>query len=192
VGNLEADLGGTEMEDALVSTFGLAQSVSGDLLLITDGDISSIEDAVKVARESGHRIFAVGIGSSPSEGLLHRMAEETGGACDFVAPGEAVEPAVLRMFARLRSPRLSDLRLEWPDGTQALWTTALPLSVFSGDTVNVYAGFARKPNGAVRLHGRPAGQAHLVEVGVLPWPQSCRTAIACRASPPLRASTPLP
>jgi Ca-activated chloride channel family protein len=73
------------------------------------------------------------------------------------------------MFARLRSPRLSDLRLEWPDGTQALWTTALPLSVFSGDTVNVYAGFARKPNGEVRLQGRPAGQAHLVEVGRAPF-----------------------
>ncbi len=110
VGALEADLGGTEMEAALASTFQIAQDASSDVLLVTDGQISAIDATLASAQASGHRVFVVGIGSSPAESHLRRLAEATGGACDFVAPGEAVEPAVLRMFARLRSARLSDLR----------------------------------------------------------------------------------
>ena len=105
---LQADLGGTEMEKALDSTLALAGDAEAspgagegaapvDLLLITDGQIHAIDRTVAKARALGHRVFVVGIGSAPAEGVLRRLAEETGGACDFVAPGEAVEPAVLRM-----------------------------------------------------------------------------------------------
>ncbi|MFS2055667.1 VWA domain-containing protein, partial [Variovorax sp. CT11-76] len=104
IGALQADLGGTEMESALASTFALGAGASSDVLVVTDGEISAIDATVESARASGHRVFVVGIGSSPAESHLRRLAEATGGACDFVAPGEAVEPAVLRMFARLRSP----------------------------------------------------------------------------------------
>lgn len=152
---LRADLGGTEMEAALLSTFALTCTTPKDgpvdVLLITDGEIHAIEQTLESARASGHRIFVVGAGSSPAEGLLRRLAEVTGGACDFVAPGEAVEPATLRMFARLRSHRLVDLRLEWPEGSSPTWGTAPPASVFDGDTVNVFAGFGTKVDGVARL-----------------------------------------
>ncbi len=111
IGALDADLGGTEMEGALVSTCALAHGGDSDLLLVTDGEVEAIDRLIETARSSGHRVFVVGIGASPAEGHLRRLAAATGGACDFVAPGEAVEPAVLRMFARLRSPRLTDLSL---------------------------------------------------------------------------------
>lgn len=104
IGALQADLGGTEMREALVSTCALPHEGDTDLLLVTDGEIEAIEPLIETARTSGHRVFVVGIGASPAEGHLRRLAAATGGACDFVAPGEAVEPAVLRMFARLRSP----------------------------------------------------------------------------------------
>lgn len=106
VGVLEADLGGTEMESALASTFNLDSASGADVLLVTDGQISDIDGTIEAARVSGHRLFVVGVGSSPAESHLRLLAEATGGACDFVAAGEAVEPAVMRMFARLRSPRL--------------------------------------------------------------------------------------
>lgn len=161
---LQADLGGTEMEKALDSTLALAGDASVspgagegaapvDLLLITDGQIHAIDRMVAKARALGHRVFVVGIGSAPAEGVLRRLAEETGGACDFVAPGEAVEPAVLRMFARLRSQRMAFLELAWPAGAKPLWMSALPGSVFDGDAVTVWARFAQVPDGTVRLIG---------------------------------------
>jgi len=161
---LQADLGGTEMEKALDSTLALAGDAEAspgagegaapvDLLLITDGQIHAIDRTVAKARALGHRVFVVGIGSAPAESVLRRLADETGGACDFVAPGEAVEPAVLRMFARLRSQRMAFLELAWPAGAKPLWMSALPGSVFDGDAVTVWARFAQVPDGTVRLIG---------------------------------------
>lgn len=165
VGALRADLGGTDMQAALQSTLQLAHSVRSDVLLVTDGQIGSVDAVIAAARGSGHRVFVVGIGSSVVQSHLQHLAAATGGACDFVAPGEAVEPAVLRMFARLRSPHLEDLRLEWPGQVQPLWATALPSAVFDGDTVKVFAGFAQVPEGAVQLLGRAGPAGHELELG---------------------------
>lgn len=153
IAGLQADLGGTEMEAALRSTFMLAQTVPSDILIVTDGEIDAIDSTIESAKASGHRVFVVGIGSSPAESHLHRLAEATLGACDFVAPGEAVEPAVLRMFTRLRSPRLTNLTVMWPEGTTPEWVSPLNAAVFDGDTINVFALLRHEPTGAVHLLG---------------------------------------
>ncbi len=165
VAELQADLGGTEMEGALTSTFALAQNGSSDVLLVTDGEISAIDRTIESAKTSGHRVFVVGIGSSPAENHLRRLAAATGGACDFVAPGEAVEPAVLRMFARLRSPRLADLSLVWSGGAAPQWVSPLLPAIFDGDTVNIFAWFRNSPAGEVRLLGRRSQGAVAEEIG---------------------------
>ncbi len=136
---LDANLGGTEMEAALVSTIALAHKGQSDILLVTDGEIYGIEQVIAVATQSGHRVFVVGIGASPAEAHLRRLAMATGGACDFVAPGEDVEPAVLRMYSRLRSSRASQLRLEWPAGTVVRWAQPMPEHAFADDALNVCA-----------------------------------------------------
>ena len=165
VGALSADLGGTQMEAALASTFALAHTVNSDILLVTDGEISAIDSTIELAKNSGHRLFVVGIGSSPVETHLRRLAEATGGACDFVAPGKAVGPAVVRMFARLRSPRLTALSLEWPAGVVPDWVSPLLPSVFDGDTVNVYAFLAQVPEGEVHLLGQRNRDDTAQEIG---------------------------
>ena len=136
---LQADLGGTEMNDAILSTLALPGARQCDVLLITDGDIHAIDAVIESAEQSGHRFFVVGIGSSVSEGLLRRLALQTGGSCEFVAPGETVGPAIERLFARMRSPSVQDVRVEWPEGCHEHTTTELPLSVFEGDDITVFA-----------------------------------------------------
>ncbi len=162
---LDADLGGTEMESTLTSTFALAHTAASDVLLVTDGEISAIDPTIEAAKASGHRVFVVGIGSSPAETHLRRLADATGGACDFVAPGETVEPSILRMFARLRSPRLNDVTVVWPEGFTPEWVTSIPKSVFDGDTVNLFSMAKQTPVGTVRLMGRVANDSALVEIG---------------------------
>ena len=148
---LDANLGGTEMEEALVSTFALAQTGNCDVLLVTDGEISAIDATIAAAKASAHRLFVVGIGSSPAETHIRRLALETGGACDFVAPGEAVRPAVLRMFHRLRSSRMERVQLQWPAGISPTWHSPVDGSVFDGDAINVLAHFDKPFSGEVRL-----------------------------------------
>ncbi|HQQ71928.1 MAG TPA: VIT domain-containing protein, partial [Alicycliphilus sp.] len=75
VGALQADLGGTEMQAALASTFALGGH--SDLLLVTDGGIHAVDATIAAARASGQRVFVVGIGASPAEPLLRRLAEAT-------------------------------------------------------------------------------------------------------------------
>ncbi|ENO91588.1 von Willebrand factor type A [Thauera sp. 28] len=74
-----------------------------------------------------------------------------------------MEPAVLRMFARLRSQRMASLALAWPVGATLLWMSALPGSVFDGDAVTVWARFAQMRDGVVGLFGSTA-QARTLEL----------------------------
>lgn len=136
---LKADMGGTNMNEAIQSCLALPSAYPCDLLLITDGHIHAIDEVIESAKQSGHRFFVVGIGSSVSEGLLRRLAEETGGSCEFVAPGEQVESAILRLYRRLRSPAVLEARVQWPDGCELKAASRLPKNVFGDDVITVLA-----------------------------------------------------
>mgnify|MGYP000258117448 FL=1 len=167
IGELQADMGGTEMLDAITSTFALAHSSPCDVLLITDGQIHGIDDMIKQAKDSRHRVFSVGIGSSPSDNLLRRLAVETNGACDFVAEGEAVEPAIVRMFNRLRSPAVTKVSVQWPEGFIPKLLTKVDSTAFDGDTLHASAWFSTKPTGRITLLGQLFGQNTVQELGTV-------------------------
>ena len=149
----EASLGGTEMEGALRAVFGLAVDSrfgNADVLLITDGEIWQTQEMVTAARASNHRVFVIGVGSSPAEAVLRSLAEATGGACEFATPGEALEAAALRMLGRMRQQPWRDVRIDW--GVPTEWQSPLPTGVFAGDTVIAFAGIAgAAPATTVRL-----------------------------------------
>ncbi len=105
--NLQADLGGTEIDLALKEVIALDNFEQGEsnnavILLITDGDVWDIEQTITTVRTSGHRIYAVGVGSAPAESLLKEMAEVTGGACELVTPRESMQKAVERLLLQIR------------------------------------------------------------------------------------------
>jgi Ca-activated chloride channel family protein len=72
IDGIQADLGGTEMQEALEAVFALplsAEHRGADVLLITDGEIWQADELIAAARKSGHRVFAIGVGSAPAEGV---------------------------------------------------------------------------------------------------------------------------
>lgn len=143
VDGLKADMGGTEMNSALEGVMSLKHSRPSDVLLITDGEVYAIDDILATAKSSGHRMFVVGIGSSPAEGLLRRLASDTGGSCEFVSAGESAGTAVLRMFNRMRGPSMADLRVVWKNAGEAELLNELPTAVFDSDTVTLFAKLSR-------------------------------------------------
>jgi len=149
----EADLGGTEINEALLSTFSIKSSAKGNrdvsVLLITDGDVWNIEETVSTAARSGHRIFAIGLGSSPAESLLRDLAEQTGGACELVSPNEDISSAIVRMFRRMRAAQANDLQLDW--GCMPSWQSPLPKQIYDGETVHVFAVFQDAPTSVPML-----------------------------------------
>jgi Ca-activated chloride channel homolog len=154
----EADLGGTELHGALVTVFGpqsKGTAARADVLLITDGEVWDVEPTVRAARASGHRLFVVGVSSSPSESLLRELAEHSGGACGLVTPNEDIAGAITRMVRRLRAARDIALRLDW--GQPVLWQSPLPQQVFDGETLHVWARLEQPLKAAPTLHWSVAG-----------------------------------
>jgi Ca-activated chloride channel family protein len=153
---LQADMGGTEMEQALAAAFDLRGGAGeANVLLITDGEIYEHERLVRRAAQSGHRVFTVGVGHAVAEAFLTRLAAKTGGACELVAPQEGMSERVLQQFQRMRQPKLDAVSLNWP--APPVWTTPLPVAVFAGDTVQVFAGFTDPVDGHVNLHWHGTG-----------------------------------
>lgn len=156
VGGLDADLGGTEMLSALQAVFGAEpgrqEGQMADVLLITDGETWDRDAIVAAARASGHRIFVIGVGSSPSEILARGIAESTGGFASFAAPCEDVAPVIARHLARMRLPRVIEARLHLPGTLRWQCPAQLEPATFAGDTLHVFAGLDA---------ARPGADAHL-------------------------------
>ena len=165
----ESDLGGTELNAALRSTFEIEvpgkDRKDAAVLLITDGDVWDIENIVKSATNSHHRVFAVGVGSAPAESLLRDLAEKTGGACELVSPNEDMSLAVMRMFNRMRASKTVAIDVNW--GATPIWQSRLSTQLFDGETVHVFAQLAEKPQSAPALTWLSDGKQVTVQADTL-------------------------
>ncbi len=149
----EANLGGTEIPHALASVTeisGPARRKRGTaILLITDGATWDIDSSVARTQRSRHRIFTIGVGSSPAGSLLRVLADKTGGACEFVSPNEDMEAAILRTFRRMRSVEANELKVSW--GGEPEWQSAMPVRIYENETLHLFARLKRRPTAAPEL-----------------------------------------
>jgi Ca-activated chloride channel family protein len=152
---IQASMGGTEIGKALELAYSvLAREEAGEILLITDGEVSAWQPIADQAKRSGHRIFTVGVGNAVSEAFVRELASGTGGECELVSPREAMAERIVRHFERMRSPRANEVRISWPANAIEHCPSSFR-TVFDGDTV---IGFARLADTAgpepVVLEGR--------------------------------------
>jgi Ca-activated chloride channel family protein len=138
---LAANMGGTEIGKALQTTYKVLGDINAaDILLVTDGEVSSWQPVVQEATRVGHRIFTVGVGNAVSEAFVRELAHSTGGECELVAPREDMAERVIRHFERMRAPRAKRVVVQWPAGACDIAPSKLG-SVFDGDTVISTARF---------------------------------------------------
>ena len=149
---LDANMGGTEIGGALARTFALESpgGISSDVLLITDGEVCGEEGVVEQAKQSGHRIFTVGVGTAAVEELVRPLAEQTGGASEMVTPNEAMAERIQRHFQRIYAPRVKP-SIVWP-AEPALTAPASLRTLYAGDTAVVFGWLPGKiEDGELRL-----------------------------------------
>lgn len=154
INETNADLGGTEMAAALADTFAVRMGAAhhaeeADVLVITDGEVWDAQAIVDSARRSGHRVYALGVGSAPAESLLREMAEATGGACEFAAPHEDMAQAIQRLLARIRGALPIQAHLETQG--KPLWSSPLPRRLAAGETVHLFLRLPARPAQAPAL-----------------------------------------
>ena len=141
-----ADLGGTELHAALKDTFEIVADGSQrpvNVLLITDGEVWDIENTIQSARESNHRIFAIGVGSSPAESLLREIAEHSDGACEMVSPNEDMSGAIHRMVTRMRQGVVAGVSVDWH--APVVWHAPIPKVIYPGETIHLAAVLGSQP-----------------------------------------------
>jgi Ca-activated chloride channel homolog len=170
--NIKADLGGTEMDRALEAVIGITTEderpvEAASILLITDGEVWNIENIVTTVRQSGHRLFALGVGSAPAESLLRELAEVSGGACEMVSANQSMQQAVARLLERMRHACAIDCRLE-SDG-ELLYQSPSPREISQGDTVHQWAQSSHKPLAAPRQRWTLSGQTLIHQAEQLLW-----------------------
>lgn len=165
--HLEADLGGTELEQAIRSCMSLfpGSSKQSAMLLLTDGEVwDPCESMIKAAREGKRKIFILGIGLAPYSNLLVELAKETGGAYEAVYSWYDVEGAVERMISRIRSEVAYQPEVRW--NAPKLWASEDEKSVFAEDSYSCFA-FLRKLPEAVELKWKEAGKTKRIETKYL-------------------------
>jgi len=171
VATLEATMGGTELLPALQFVVsqepvaGLARQV----LVLTDGEVTNTDELIDTVRRHAAtaRFFTFGIGAGASQHLVRGIARASGGAAEFISPGERVEAKVMRQFKRVFAPALTDVKVDWgqPGATPA--SDQVP-PVFDGERVTIYALTETAQAGTAKLAGTLAGRAVTFEIPVDP------------------------
>jgi Ca2+-binding EF-hand superfamily protein len=117
--HVRADLGGTEILEPLRYIY--AQPVPSGferrIIVLTDGQVSNTAQVLNLAKESAAAgsVYTIGIGSGVSHHLVEGLAEAGGGAAEFVAGNERLEPKVVRQLQRaLRANAPCLTHVEWP------------------------------------------------------------------------------
>ena len=170
--NIKADLGGTDMDEALRSVIGIThedeKSVhAASILLITDGAVWDIENIVATVRQSGHRLFALGVGSAPASSLLQELAEVSGGACEMVSPNQSMQQAVGRLLDRMRKSCAVETHLSGAEGL--LYQSPGPREMTQGDTIHQWAQVNSRPSTAPTMQWSLNGQTHSRQADHLLW-----------------------
>ncbi len=148
---LAANLGGTEMQPALTAAYNskTIPHLPTDILLITDGQTWSEDELLANAAHSEHRHFIVGVGSAVSEAFLSNLANQTGGASEFVTPNEEMNKRILQHFKRIKQTRIYNPQFSLSDKYAApLCFESVPAhksAIFLGDTVNLLCQYEGYP-----------------------------------------------
>ena len=112
------------------------------------------------------RIFSFGIGAGASEFLVRGLARESRGECEFIFPGERIEPKVLRQFGRIDTPLLHDARFDW-GGASVEQAPVTPPPVFAGEPLVVAARLTQP--GALVADGTVVTFTALTAAGPREW-----------------------
>eukprot|EP00928_Gymnodinium_smaydae_P079761 TRINITY_DN63614_c0_g1_i1.p1 TRINITY_DN63614_c0_g1~~TRINITY_DN63614_c0_g1_i1.p1 ORF type:complete len:784 (+),score=103.83 TRINITY_DN63614_c0_g1_i1:94-2445(+) len=144
-----ANLGGTELCKPLsfIMQRRPRDGFQRAVFLLTDGNVSNKEEVLNVARNGGHRIFAVGIGSGVSTGLVNGVARVSQGSAAFVQDTEPVEPICISMLRNAIAPPITNVAVSWPRTSAFRSQTKVP-PMIAGEMFTCFALF---PGGCPEL-----------------------------------------
>ncbi|HLB14333.1 MAG TPA: marine proteobacterial sortase target protein [Burkholderiales bacterium] len=139
--------GGTEMAAAVKLALNARESPDRvrQVIFLTDGAVGNEDPLFRLIAErlGDSRLFTVGIGSAPNSHFMTKAAQTGRGTFTYIGRPDEVKQKMGELFAKLESPVLKDVRIEWPGGAQVeSWPKRLP-DLYLGEPVVVTAALAR-------------------------------------------------
>lgn len=115
--------GGTEMESALRAALeNQPERARGHLrqvVFITDGAVGNEDALFRLidTRLGNSRLFTVGIGAAPNSYFMRKAAQFGRGTFTYIGSQDQVVEKMGELFARLQTPVLRDIDINWPGKT---------------------------------------------------------------------------
>jgi Ca-activated chloride channel family protein len=161
VRNLTAS-GGTDINRALLEALDQVDAERPTILifltdgLATEGEIETdrILDNVDDAAPENVRIFVFGVGDDVNTILLDTMAQAHRGASAYVRPGEDIDEEVSAFYAKVSTPLLSDIELDF-GGIRVEDTYPYPLpDLFVGTQLVLVGRYREGGDTTITLEGK--------------------------------------
>ncbi|PTL81513.1 VIT domain-containing protein [Vitiosangium sp. GDMCC 1.1324] len=169
--------GGTELLQPMVAA---VQAVpEGVVVLLTDGQVgneSEILNAVMGARKTA-RIYSFGIGTNVSDVLLKDMARQTGGAVEFIHPGERIDDKVVAQFSRALAPRVTGVEVRFEGVEASELAPAEPPQLVDGTPWSLFGRYTSPGSGKVVLKGKSGAETFSLSIPVSFPAESDRPAV---------------
>ncbi|MFY0526144.1 VIT domain-containing protein [Archangium gephyra] len=169
--------GGTELLQPMVAAMQAAPD--GVVVLLTDGQVgneSEILNAVMGARKTA-RIYSFGIGTNVSDVLLKDLARQTGGAVEFIHPGERIDDKVVAQFSRALAPRVTGVEVRFEGVEASELAPAEPPQLVDGTPWSLFGRYTTPGSGKLVLKGKSGAETFSLSIPVSFPAQSDRPAV---------------
>lgn len=174
--------GGTNINDAIVTS--LRQFEKGErpkmLVFMTDGlptvgetNIDKIVANIKQSKNVDVRIFPFGFGYDVNTTLLDKIGSENSGISDYIQPKEDLEIKVSGFFARVSSPVLSDIELNFGGVDTDMMFPRKVTDLFKGSQIAIIGRYQNTNdlrNVVITLRGRSGNEARSFAYDDLDFP----------------------
>ncbi|MBM4320094.1 MAG: VWA domain-containing protein [Deltaproteobacteria bacterium] len=167
-------LGRTNISGALAA--GLAGQPQGTerpriMIFLTDGaptagelDPRRIIERLPTLNTSGTRLFVLGVGHDVNAHLLDRLAEDSDGSSEYLAPDEEIDVKVAALYDRLSHPVLTRVQLGFGGlNVRHVYPDRLP-ALFKGSDVLILGRYTGGGQRTLSISGTIGGQARTYQV----------------------------
>ncbi len=156
-------MGGTEMLEAIKMSLADNGGSEKIVMLITDGEVGNESEIISYIKSFGKnsRFFTVGVDTAVNSHLINAAAEVSGGAAEFVYPGEPLDDKILRHFSRIGKARIDELSVSVEGLDNIELSKKMPQKIYSDDNLSMFARLAKKPDGKAIVKGRVCGAEYI-------------------------------
>ncbi|KAK7147995.1 hypothetical protein R3I93_012334 [Phoxinus phoxinus] len=153
VKNMKADMGGTEILQALKHIY--SQSCYPDhprqLFIFTDGEVWNTKEVLDLVKShvNSHRCFSFGIGEGASTALITGMAREGSGQAQFITGTDRMQPKVMQSLRFALQPAVDNISVDWtvPEGVTVDMLSPPISALFQGQRALIYAQLKGQSSG---------------------------------------------